>query len=269
MGEEDGSTMTENESLSSKLEELITQLKNLRRKVLESASVDLMLVALKGVLTNFMPKFSPWRFEPYLDRTRIMPVTPHTDMKLDYVHRRLQHYLGTETLAVLKEFPTLSRPDVDAIKTILASYTQQSQGAYIRRYRSLTGNLCVDTNCFPIELVFRGMVGFTEEYTSEQVMYIIDDANYPASWPLRVRITGQRYDYNDGAHIIQLVLCDEASYYSPSADVWVRSEGLYVKTECTEDFTFNYARSLFFCSTGYKWVFIFTPEWSLEARLPA
>lgn len=260
--------MAGGERLADKLAQLISDLRALRKKILESASVDLMLATLKGVLTNFQPKFSPWRFEPHLDRTRVMPVTPNVDMGVDYVHRKLSHYLGTETLAVLKEFPTISRPDVEAIKTQLQTYTQQAQRVYISRHRNLTANMCVDATCYPIELVYYGGFEFTEEFAPEHIMYILEDANYPATYPLRVKVRGERYDYDDGTHKIMMVLCDELSYYSSSADVWVKGEGVYVKTECREDFSFSYGRSLFFCRTGYTWVFVYTPEWSMEARIP-
>ena len=261
--------MAEQQTLLDRVNQLIQDLRSLRRKILEAASVDLMLAALRGVLTNFMPKISEWEYVPHLDKTRLLPKTPAAEPELSYVHKRPTHYLGDENLAVLREFPTLSRPDVQAIKTILQTYTERSQKVYISRHRDLTGTLCVDANCFPIELVYQAYAEFQETFLREHIVYITDDANYPATFPLAVRVRGLRYVYDDGLHRIDMVLGDEIAYYSASTDVWVKSAGLYVKTSCTEDFHFGYSRSLFFCSTGYTWVFVETPEWSMEARIPA
>lgn len=259
--------MSTQQSLSELLGELISNLRELRKKILKATSVDLMLVAIKGTLTNFQPKVTPWQFVIHMDKTRILSKPSAGNLQLQYYHTRPTHYLGDETQAVLKEFPTISRPDVSAVKTVIQSYTQQAESAYLKRYRSLTGSLCTEGTCHAIELVYYGTVEFDETYSQDQIIYIIDDANYPATPPVTVKVKGVQYLYDDGVRKIQLVLADEVSYYSSSADVWVKSAGLYVKLQCQENFDFGYSRSLFFCSVGYTWVFIETPEWALEARL--
>jgi len=261
--------MSSNESLLDKLNQLIQDLRNLRKKIMEAASVDLMLAALRGVLTNFEPKIADWHFVPHLDKTRILPKTPLQEPPLGFVHRRPTHYLGDENLGVLREFPTLSRPDVQAIKTILQTYTEQSQRRYIARHRNLTGTICVDGDCYAIELVYMGYKTDEVTFTREQVVFILDDVNYPATFPLVVRVRGSLYSYDDGLHRVNMLLGDEIAYYSSAADVWVKSSGLYVVTSCTESFDFAYARSMFYCTPGYSWVFVETPEWSMRARIPA
>lgn len=259
--------MSTQQSLTDLLDQLITNLRELRKKILKAASVDLMLTAIKGTLTNFQPKVTPWQFVFHMDKTRILSLPAAGGRQLQYYHTRPTHYLGDETQAVLKEFPTISRPDVNAIKTVIQSYTQQAESTYLSRHRSLTGYICVGESCNAIELIYYGTVEFDETFSSEQIVYILDDANYPATPPVTIRIRGLQYLYDDGVHKIQLVLADEASYYSSTADVWVRSSGLYAKLQCQEDFHLGYSRSLYFCTTGYTWVFVETTDWSLEARL--